>query len=242
MIAGINPRRRVGCQTGVARADHLRAPAACTTLLAVGNHASHTMPPHPTLVPELGFPRARCLHMCRRRAAQAPRGARGARMVPVSRERSEPGTSALCRRPALAMPTQASRTSTSLPNIPHSPCAPPRLPDSPRSESTCCPASHDVSEHSETIYYRPLPRPQPSAPSRTRCADAVVDRAMAPLHTVLPLLLECIGGSSSGDRSSRSGRPAAAPSPPVRGPSACTRAPAAAAIWRRVVLPHAHSS
>ena len=156
-----NPRTTASCQTAPARADHLRAPAACTTLLAVSNHASHTMPPHRTLVPELGFPRARCLHMCRRRAAQVPRGARGARMVPVSRERSEPGTSALCRRPALAMPTQASPTSISPPNIPHSPCGLSRLPDSPRSECTCSPASHDVSEHLETFYYRPEARPQP---------------------------------------------------------------------------------
>ena len=34
---------------------------------------------------------------------------------------------------------------------------------------TCGSASHDPSEHTEPIYYRPLPRPQASAPSRTRC-------------------------------------------------------------------------
>ena len=37
----------------------------------------------------------------------------------------------------------------------------------------------------------------------------------------------------------RSGRLAADPSPPVPGPSACSRAPAAATIWRRAVASHA---
>ena len=47
------------------------------------------------------------------------------------------------------------------------------------------------------------------------------------------------GEGGGGRRGCRSGRSAAGPSPPVRGPSARSRAPLAAAIWRRAVLARA---
>ena len=47
------------------------------------------------------------------------------------------------------------------------------------------------------------------------------------------------GEGRGGRYGCRSGRSAAAPSPPVLGPSACSRAPAVAAIWRPAVLARA---
>ena len=78
---------------------------------------------------------------------------------------------------------------------PSSPRAMIRLLCSPRSEFTSWPASPDMSEHAEPIYYRPLPPPQASAPSRTRCAAGAPSASL--IATAL-LLLQQQAASSVG--------------------------------------------
>ena len=51
--------------------------------------------------------------------------------------------------------------------------------------------------------------------------------------------VEGVDGVDGGACGGRSGPLAAGPSPPVPGPSACSRAPGAAAIWRRAVASRA---
>ena len=69
---------------------------------------------------------------------------------------------------------------------------------------------------------------------------AVVFIAADGLAAAVALRIEVERGEGRGGRyGCRSGRSAAAPSPPVLGPSACSRAPAAAAISRPAVLARA---
>ena len=59
------------------------------------------------------------------------------------------------------------------------------------------------------------------------------------MRLLMRVHVDGVDGVDGGVCGGRSGRLAAGPSPPVPGPSACSRAPAAAAIWRRAVASHA---
>ena len=81
--------------------------------------------------------------------------------------------------------------------------------------------------------------PHASAPSRMCCALAVGHRRLVLVRLLVRLHVDGDDGVDCGVCGGRSGRLAEDPSPPVPGPSACSRAPAAATIWRRAVASHA---
>ena len=169
----------------------------------------------------------RCSRAPEAEAAAEVRGAPAAR-----RERASSPRTARHARPRLIHPARVARH-------PISPRAKHRLSHPTRSECACCAASPEVSEHAEPVYYRPEPRPQASASSRTRCALAVGHRRLVLMRLLMRVHVDGVDGVDGGVCGGRSGRLAAGPSPPVPGPSTCSRAPAAAAFWRRAVALHA---
>ena len=123
------------------------------------------------------------------RVVQALNGAVWPTRAPMMADTISTRTSSLRRRDPVAIRALASPMHHHRPTYPHSLCG---LLESRCSPGTWCMWSTSfffVYEHAEPFYYRPLPRPQPSAPPRTRCANAVDDLVLGPLHACVGIVV-----------------------------------------------------
>ncbi len=138
--------------------------------MRIGRHVGHALSTWPTLIPRARLSCARRSQMCRTRAAQALNGGVWPTRAPMKEDTISTRTSSLQCRDPVAVRTRASPTHDHRPTYPHSPCG---LLESRRCAGTWCmwsTSSFFMSEHSEPFYYRPVPRPQASAPPSSRCA------------------------------------------------------------------------
>ena len=122
----------------------------------------------------------------RPRCAGTRRRARATRALMMSGTVATRVSLIRCRDP-VAVPTRASPTPAHRPTYVHSPRGALESHTHARSECASCPASPDMSEHAEPIYYRPEAPPQASALLSTRCTVAffigvVGPAAAAALH------------------------------------------------------------
>ena len=190
----------------------------------------------PTLIPEQRFTDPRRLHMCRARVGQVPRGAHERPLVQRCRALSGPKSSLLLARTPRAVPARVSAASRASPAILNPARAWLASRAGAHSGCTCSSATRDVSEGTGGLYHRPEDRPQASRSCSPRCATGVsFPLDLVPMALQLHVEGALVEGRGGAGRC-RSSRPAAGPSPPVRGPSACSRARSAAAIWRCAML------
>ena len=236
LVSGINPSGYTVHPVDASERSRARGLSACAPCVRSANHRSHTMSTPPTLTPKTRLTHSRCLHMCRTRVAQALGRAPDRKMGQRCRARCEPGSRLIRPRVPLGVRARVSPTPARRPTYPNSHA--PRLDSraSPQVWCACSTTSRCAAEQPDGLRHRPEERAQALRPSSLRCGLAMGSRTTSPPSPHFGPCWSTPARRSGGGSSSRSGRPAADPSPPVRGPAACSRRRCAAAIWRRAVV------